>query len=104
MEHILGQPMRFLHCTRFTSMADTLATLDTDIRVVIVSCMTDVITALGTAQDPVDAIERGMNAIDSALYSLYDQRGSTLKVFIGPCTPRNTPNFGSLSKLGMVSK
>ena len=88
MEYILGQPTRFLHCTRFTILTDELANLDSDVKIVVISCLTDIIETIGSTAEPTSALEKAMRMIDTAMFALCSHRGGSIKIFIAPCTPR----------------
>ena len=102
MEHILGQPIRFLHCTKFTVLTDELACLDLDIRILVISCMTEILATLFKSSEPQLATERAMEMINSSLFALCHQRGGAIRIFIAPCTYRSTPFFSGYCKLSMV--
>ena len=103
MEKALGQPMRFTHCDLLSTLTDELATLDSDIRVVVIACMTEIIASLINGQDPAAALKRGMGVLNSALFALSEQRGGSIRIVIAPCTPRMKPNFDHWKKYAIVS-
>ncbi len=87
MEAILGQPIRFTHCTRYTTLTDELSKLatDTNTKCLVVSCLTNIIVNLTGASDINAAIEKGMTTLGAIIRDLVHTHVG-LRIFIGPCT------------------
>ncbi len=103
MESILGQPSRFTHCTRYTALTDELTRLtgDTITKVVVISNLTGILVNLYGATDIPKAIEKAMGSLGVVIREL--MRGSVgLRMFIGPCTPRNLENYKERASLMLV--
>jgi hypothetical protein len=94
MATILGQPTRFIHCTKYTTLTDELSRLSNDLttRVVVISSLTGIVVNLTGTSEIKKAIERAMGTLAGAIKELV-LSNSTLRVFIAPCTPRTLPNF-----------
>ncbi len=100
----MGQPSRFVHCTRYTGLTDELSRLVTDrtTRVVVISSLTNILVGLtGTSEVP-KAIERAMGSLGNVIKDVL-RSNSGLRIFISQCTPRNIEGFKEYSALALVS-
>ncbi len=104
VEHILGQPIRFLHCSRYTTLTDEISKLGTDIKtnVLVVSCLTNIVLNLTNATDVKTAIEKGMGALGAVIKDA-SRNNVGLKIYVGPCTPRNTQGFKDHARFALVN-
>ncbi len=103
MEHILGQPTRFAHCSRYTTLTDEVSKLgvDTNTKVLVISSLTNVVLNLMNATDVKTAIEKGMNALGAVIINAV-LTNIGLRVFVAPCTPRNTQGFKDHARFALV--
>jgi hypothetical protein len=94
MESILGLPSRFTYCTRYTALTDELSRLtgDTVTKVVVISNLTGILVNLYGASDVTKAIEKAMASLGVVIKELIRSTVG-MKIFIGPCTPRNLDGF-----------
>jgi hypothetical protein len=102
MEMMAGQPTKFQHCTKITTLTEIISTIESDVKILVVSCLTGIIGALATGSDSKSSIVNGMSMIGSSIRDLCRHRQGSLRVFIAPCTPRTTPDFQTHSKFAMV--
>ncbi len=103
MSTILGQPARFVYCTRYTSLTDELSKLSIDLttRVVVISNLTGIVMNLTGTSEVMQSIEKAMGTLAAAIRELVLSNAS-IRVFISPCTPRNMPNFQEYSNHALV--
>ncbi len=100
----MGQPSRFIHCTKYTTLADELSRLVTDrtTRVVVISCLTNIVVNLTGTSDIPKSIERAMGSLGNVIKDVL-RSNSGLRIFISQCTPRNIEGFKEFSTLALVS-
>jgi hypothetical protein len=105
VEHILGQPVRFIHCSRYTTLTDEISKLGADgkTKVLVISCLTNIVLNLTNATDVKTAIEKGMGALGAIIRDA-SRTNIGLRIFIGPCTPRNTQGFKDHARFALVEK
>ena len=104
MEHIVGQPSRFVLCNRFTLLTDELSKLSRDTtKTVVVSCLTNIVATLATASDTKSAIEKAMASLGAVLRDVV-RTNAGIRVFVAPCTPRTTTDFESHAEFALVMK
>ncbi len=87
MEGILGQPSKFIHCTKYTVLTDELSRLlnEKTTKVVVISCLTNIVVGLtGTSEIP-KAIERAMGSLGMVIKDVL-RNNTGLRVFITQCT------------------
>ncbi len=101
----MGQPTRFSHCSRYTTLTDEISKLGTDVitKVLVVSSLTNVVLNLMNATDVKTAIEKGMGALGAVVREAV-RSNIGLRVFIAPCTPRNTQGFKDHARFALVRK
>jgi hypothetical protein len=104
MEAILGQPSRFIHCTRYTSLTDEISRLsgDSSTKYLVISSLTGILVNLTGASEVAKAIEKAMGTLGNVIKEVV-RNNVGLRVFVSPCTPRNIENFKELSNLLLVS-
>ena len=104
MENIVGQPSRFVLCTRYTMLTDELSKLTRDTtRVVVVSCLTNIVATLASAPDVRSALSKAMSSLGAVLKDLV-RTNVGIRVFVAPCTARTTPDFGTHADYALVSQ
>lgn len=103
MELILGQPSQFVYCTKFTSLTEEICKLSSNVKVLVISCLSGIIGTLGASSDSKGALERSMTMLGSALYDVVRYRGS-IRIFIAPPTPRPTTDFDTHVKYSLVNE
>ncbi len=103
VEGILGQPIRFIHCTRYTTLTDELSKLaiDTSVKYLVVSSLTNIVVNLTTVSDIRSAIEKAMSSLGAVVRDLV-RTHVDLRVFIGPCTPRTIKDFKEHAQYALV--
>ncbi len=94
MTAILGQPARYINCTKYTTLTDELSRLINDLatRVVVISSLTGIVVNLTGTSEVKTAIERAMGSLASAIKELV-LSNSSIRIYIAPCTPRTLPQF-----------
>ena len=102
MESILGQNAKSLYCSKYSSLMESISNLSPTVRVLVISCLGGIVNSLSEGADSKRAIERGMTVIGNGLFSLAMQRSSNIRIFVAPCTPRNSPDFTAHNKFAMV--
>lgn len=102
MELILGQASQFMYCSKFTTLTEEVCRIQSHVRVVVVSCLSGIVHNLCSAIDTKGAIEKAMSMLGSALYDVVRHRQGSIRIFVAPCTPRNTPDFQNQSKFAIV--
>ncbi len=100
----MGQPTRFVHCTRYTGLTDELSrmTNDTNTKIVVISSLTNIVVGLTGASEIPKAIEKAMRSLGAVIKDVL-RTNTGMRVFISRCTPRNIQGFGECSNLAMVS-
>jgi len=104
VEQLLGQPSRSIYCSKLSSVLEAISTLSSNIKVVVISCLSGIVGTCAEGSDPKTAIEKAMTLIGNGLFSLSTQRQHGIRIFIAPCTPRQSADFPTHNKLAMVSK
>lgn len=103
MEHILGQPSRFIYCSRYTILSDELSKLTQDTtKTLIISCLTPIVASLAASAEAKKAIEKGMSTLGAMMREL-SRTNAGMRVFIAPCTPRGTPDYETHSTFALVT-
>ncbi len=104
VESILGQPTRFTQCSRYTTLTDEISKIGTDskTKILVISSLTNVVLNLMNAAEAKPAIEKGMNALGAVIRDAA-RTNVGLRVFVAPCTPRNTQGFVEHAKFASVS-
>ncbi len=102
MEHLLGQPSQFVHCTNYSSLTEAISTMEQHIKVLIVSCLSSIIGELLQDPEPQHAIEHTMNMIGGSLYDVVRYRKDSVRIYVAPSTPRHDPDFSGHSKFALV--
>ncbi len=95
MEAILGQPSRFVYCTRYTGLTDELSRLGGDLntKYLVISSLTGILVGLTTGASEVSkAIEKAMGSLGVAIKELA-RNNVGLRIYVSPCTPRNIKDF-----------
>ena len=105
MEPILGQPTRFVLCSRFTSLSEELSKVTScpHTKIIIISCLSNIVENLCTSSDPKVGIKRAMLLIVNQLHEVTRMFRGSVRIFVGLCLPRNTANYSTLSKMAIVS-
>jgi hypothetical protein len=103
IDAILGQPSRFVYCTRYTGLTDELSRLtnDTDTKVVVISCLTGIVVNLTTTSDVPAAIEKAMGTLGMVIKDVV-RNSSRIKLYISRCTTRNIQNFDEYASMSLV--
>jgi hypothetical protein len=103
MELILGQQSRVVACSRFTVLSDELTKITAnDTKVVIISCLTNIVLSLMTTQDIKTSVEKAMNTLGSVIRTVVAASHGNIKILVAPCTPRTTVDFSIHSKYALV--
>lgn len=101
MELRVGQPTRFQHCTKLKTLTEMISTVDSDVKVLVISCLTGIVNTLCSAEDTKGSLVQGMTMIGASIRDLLRFRQG-MRVCIAPCTPRKNPDFISHSKFAQV--
>lgn len=103
MEVILGQSSRFTFCSKMSSLTEEISLVTSDnTKVIIVSCLSGIISTLAKNQDAKTSIERAMSMFGTLLYDIHRTRQGGIKIFISPGTPRADKDFETHNKFAMV--
>jgi hypothetical protein len=102
MEHFLGQPSNYVHCTRFTTLTDEISVVAHNVKVLVISCLSGIVHSLSSSQDSKSAIIKGMDMLAAVCHSLIVQRGGAVRIFFAPCTPKRVPDFQTHSTFALV--
>ncbi len=101
----MGQPARFVHCTKFTSLTDEISRLanDTYTKIVVISSLTNIVVGLTATSEVTKAIEKAMGSLSLVIKDLL--RNSTgMRIFIARCTPRRIPGFSEYAQQALVTR
>ena len=100
----MGQPSRFVHCTRYTGLTDELSRLmnDRTTKIVVISSLTNILVGLTGASEVPKAIEKAMGSLGAVIKDVL-RTNSGIRVFISQCTPRNIEGFRDYATLALVS-
>ncbi len=103
VESLLGQPARFIHCTRYTTLTDELSRLATEsnTRYLVISSLTNIVVNLTTVSDIKSAIEKAMSSLGAVIRDLV-RTHVDLRIIIGPCTPRTIKDFKEHARYALV--
>ncbi len=103
MESLLGQPARFIHCNRYTTLTDELSRLSTEsnTRFLVISSLTQIVVNLTTVSDIKGAIEKAMSSLGAVIRDLVRTQAE-MRVFVGPCTPRTIKDFKEHASYALV--
>ncbi len=102
MDTLLGQPVRSVYCSKYSSLMEATSNLSSDVKVLIVSCLGGIVASLAESPDSKRAIKKGMTVLGNGLFSFAMQRNSNIRIFVAPCTPRNSKDFSAHNKYAMV--
>ena len=84
-----------------------MASLDQEVRVLIISCLGGIISTMGSASDPRHALEKSMRMFGGMLSTAIERRQApgqaSLRIFVAPCTPRSVATFEGHCKIAVVS-
>jgi hypothetical protein len=100
----LGEPARFVHCTRFTSLTDEISRLanDTITKIVVISSLTNIVVGLASTSEVPKAIEKAMGSLSLVIKDLL-RNSVGMRVFIARCTPRRIPGFNEYAQQALVT-
>ncbi len=103
IDAILGQPSRFVYCSRYTGLTDELSRLtnDTDTKIVVISCLTSIVVNLTTTSDVPAAIDKAMGTLGMVIKDVV-RNSSRIKMYISRCTTRNIQNFDEYASMSLV--
>ena len=102
IESILGQPSRIVNCSQYTLMMDEISKLSSGVRVLVISCLTNIIAKIAGTNDAKVGIERAMSILGSSIHELNQQRQGRIRVLVAPCTPRKSKDFSTHNKFALV--
>ncbi len=104
MEAILGQPIRYIQCSRFTALTDELSKLisDPSTKFLVISSLTNIIINLMGASDVKIAIEKAMTSLGASIKDL-TRTNAGIRIFVAPCTPRTIESFKDHARHALVS-
>ncbi len=102
-ELLLGQPSKYTFCTQYTVLLDEMSKLPSHVKVVVVSCLSNIIAKIGASNDPKTGIERAMKTMAAAFFELINQRSGHIRILVAQCTPRASQEYTANNKFAMVS-
>jgi adenosyl cobinamide kinase/adenosyl cobinamide phosphate guanylyltransferase len=101
MEHLLGMPSRFILCGRYTILTDELSKLTKETSILVISCLTNIVSNLLSSADVKTAIEKAMSSIGAMLREL-TKTIPEMRIIVAHCTPRTIPDFDTHARFAMV--
>ena len=104
MELILGHQSRFRLCSGFTVLASELHEIQSDIKSVIISCLSGIIYKMSRSPDPKTAIERSMEMLGNGINQLNTRCHGSVRVIVCQATPRLSPDFKTHHQFAMVNE
>ena len=69
-------------------MMDEISKLSSNIKVLIISCLTNIIQKIAATNEAKVGLERAMNTLGSAIHELNQLRQGRIRILVAPCTPR----------------
>jgi hypothetical protein len=104
MEQILGQPTRFVMCSRFTSLSEELSKVGScsHTKIIIISCLSNIVENLASSNDAKTGIERAMLLIGNQLHEVSRMMRGSVRIFVGPCLPKKVANYSTHAQFAMV--
>ena len=104
MESVLGQTSRSIICTRFTTLSEELSKVAScsSTKVIIVSCLSNIIESLASSNDVKTGIERAMLLIGNQFHEIARLQHGSVRIFVAPCTPRNVQDYATHVKFAQV--
>jgi len=103
MECIVGQPSWFQYCSKMSTLTEMISTIGYDTKIVVVSCLTNIVHSMSASGDAKSNLIRGMTILGTSIRDLIRHRHGNLRIMLAPCTPRNIPDFNRHSKFALVS-
>jgi len=85
-------------------MMDEISKLPQHVKVLVISCLTNIVAKIAGTSDAKVGLERAMNTLASSFHDLNQQRHGKIRILVAPCTPRKTPDFSTHNKFAMVSQ
>ena len=73
-------------------------------KVIIVSCLSNIVKNLATSSDAKVGIERAMLLIGNQFHEISRLLRGAVRIFVGPCLSRSDQNYSTHAKFAMVSK
>lgn len=103
MEVLLGEKSRFILCTKPTSLTDEICKQDNfhQVSILIVSCLSGIISSLFSHMDAKRNIEKGMTMLGGTVADLVAMNPG-LRVYIAQPTPRLGEDYSNAKKYAMV--
>jgi hypothetical protein len=83
-------------------MMDEISKLSHDVKVLVISCLTNIIGKIGATNEAKVGIERAMGLLGSSFHELSSQRHGAVRILVAPCTPRTAKDFSTHNKFAMV--
>jgi hypothetical protein len=102
MEKVLGQPLKFMGCTKLSTLTEMISTIEESITVLVVSSLTSIVASMSASSDAKGMIAKGMSMVGASLRDLSRYRHEPLRVFFAPCTPKQKTEHQKLCIFAMV--
>jgi hypothetical protein len=83
-------------------MMDEISKLSNNVKVLVISCLTNIIAKIASTTEAKVGIERAMNMLGSSFHELNLQRQGRIRILIAPCTPRKSKDFSTHNKFALV--
>lgn len=74
-------------------MMDEISKLPQHVKVLVISCLTNIIAKIAVTKNAKVGIERVMTTLAAAFHELNHLRNGRIIILIAPCTPRKTADF-----------
>jgi hypothetical protein len=106
MEALLGEPYRFILCSKMATLTEEMCKLPscTSTKVLVISCLGALIETKIGQTDVKLGIERMMLMVGNLCHDIDRVQKGRMLIFISPCPPRsNVPDFNIHSKVAYVS-
>lgn len=85
-------------------MMDEISKLSSNIKVLVISCLTNIISKIAATNEAKVGLERAMNTLGAALHELSQMRGGRIRILVAPCTPKkvNNQDLSTHNKFALV--
>jgi len=71
-------------------MMDEISKLSSTVKVLVISCLTNIIAKIAATNEAKVGLERAMNTLGAALHELSQLRGGRIRILVAQCTPKKS--------------
>ena len=94
--------MKYTFCNQYDMLLDEMSNLSSSVKVLVVSCLSNIIAEIGVGNDAKIRIERAMKILVQTFFNLVDQRDGDIRILVLECTPRKSQDYRNHSKFALV--